>query len=162
MAEDTTLLAHLLPRLTGRLEDAATDSLAFILNKSAACRGALDSLLKDVDFNPEPIARVETQVTYEDGSRPDMVGYGRGGAKCGQIPLTPDMSTFLAGGSAPRQNPFPPIFAGFLKHHLQIPMLICSWVVRLCEPRMIGVEMSSLGAQSFCTMRPHNYPKRSR
>ena len=81
MAEDTTLLAHLLPRLTGRLEDAATDSLAFILNKSAACRGALDRLLQDVDFNPEPIARVETQVTYEDGSRPDMVGYGRSGAK---------------------------------------------------------------------------------
>ena len=81
MAEDTTLLAHLVPRITGRVEDAATDSLAFILNKSAACRGALDRLLQDVDFNPEPIARVETQVTYQDGSRPDMAGYGRSDAK---------------------------------------------------------------------------------
>ena len=81
MAEDTTLLAHLVPRLTGRVEDAATDSLAFILNKSAPCRGALDRLLQDADFSPEPIARVETQVTYEDGSRPDMVGYGRSDAK---------------------------------------------------------------------------------
>lgn len=81
MAEDTTLLAYLVPRLTGRVEDTATDALAFILNKSATCRTALDRLLRDADFNPEPIARVETQVTYQDGSRPDMVGYGRGDAK---------------------------------------------------------------------------------
>jgi len=81
MAEDTTLLAYLVPRLTGRVEDTATDALAFILNKSAACRAALDRLLQDADFSPEPIARVETQVTYEDGSRPDMVGHGRSGAK---------------------------------------------------------------------------------
>ena len=46
MAEDTTMLAHLVPRLTGRVEDTATDSLAFILNKSAPCRGALDRLLQ--------------------------------------------------------------------------------------------------------------------
>ena len=81
MAEDTTLLAYLVPRLTGRVEDTATDALAFILNKSAACRAALDRLLQDADFNPEPIARVETQVTYQDGSRPDMVGYGHSDAK---------------------------------------------------------------------------------
>ena len=81
MAEDTTLLAYLVPRLTGRVEDTATDALAFILNKSAACRAALDRLLQDTAFNPEPIAKVETQVTYQDGSRPDMVGYGRSSAK---------------------------------------------------------------------------------
>ena len=77
MAENATLLAYLVPRLTSRVEDAATDTLAFILNKSAACRGALDCLLQDGDAAPEPIARVETQVTYQDGSRPDMVGYDR-------------------------------------------------------------------------------------
>ena len=77
MAERATLLAYLVPRLTNRVEDAATDALAFILNKSAACRGVLDRLLRDGDFNPEPIARVETQVTYQDGSRPDLAGYDR-------------------------------------------------------------------------------------
>lgn len=81
MAEVTTLLAHLVPKLTSRVEDAATDALAFILNSSAACRGALDRLLQEGDFNPQPIDRVETQVTYQDGSRPDMVGYDRSGAK---------------------------------------------------------------------------------
>lgn len=81
MAEELTLLAHLVPRLTTCVEDAATDALGFILNKSAPCRVALDHLLRDGDLALEPIARVETQVTYKDGSRPDMVGYDRSGAK---------------------------------------------------------------------------------
>lgn len=81
MDDAGTLLAHLVPRLTTQVEDAATDALGFILNKSAPCRVALDHLLRDADFAPEPITRVETQVTYSDGSRPDMVGYDRSGAK---------------------------------------------------------------------------------
>ena len=81
MAKDTTLLAYLVPRLTSRVEDTATDALAFILNKSAACRGALDLLLRNGEFNLDPISKVRTQVTYQDGSRPDMVGYDKSGAK---------------------------------------------------------------------------------
>lgn len=81
MAEEPTLLAHLAPRLTSQVEDAATDALAFILNNSEACRAVLDDLLRDGGFEPEPIERVETQVTYEDGSRPDMVGYDGTGGK---------------------------------------------------------------------------------
>lgn len=76
-----TLLAYLVPKLTSRVEDTATDALAFILNRSAACLGALDRLLRDRDFRMEPITAVRTQVTYEDGSRPDMAGYDRSGAK---------------------------------------------------------------------------------
>ena len=81
MAQEPTLLAHLVPRLTSQVEDAATDALAFILNKSEACRVALDRFIWDGDRGPEPITRVETQVTYEDGSRPDMVGYDQSGSK---------------------------------------------------------------------------------
>ena len=81
MAEDATLLAYLIPRLTNQVENVATDALAIILNASAACRGALDRLLRDGDFNPESVVRVETQVTYQDGSRPDMVGYDQSGAE---------------------------------------------------------------------------------
>lgn len=81
MANDVTLLAHLVPRLTNRVEDTATDALAFILTKSATCRQELDRLLEEGDFKLDPISSVETQVTYEDGSRPDMAGYDRGGSK---------------------------------------------------------------------------------
>ena len=81
MDQSVTLLAHLVPRLTTQVEDAATDALAFILNRSAACRSALDHVLRGAEFAPEPIVRVETQVTYDDGSRPDMLGYDRNGTK---------------------------------------------------------------------------------
>ncbi len=75
MPDDSTLLAHLVPRLTQQVENAATDALGYILNKSEAAMGALNDLLQEDDFDMEPINRVETQVFSEDGSRPDMAGY---------------------------------------------------------------------------------------
>ena len=82
MSDDaTTLMAHLVPRLTGQVENAATDALGYILNKSATSREALTDLLGEGGFDMPPIARVETQVTYEDGKRPDMVGYDETGVR---------------------------------------------------------------------------------
>ncbi len=75
MADNDTLMAYLVPRLTGGVEDAATEALAYILNKSAGARRALDDLLRQGGFGIEPITRVRTQVTFHDGSIPDMVGY---------------------------------------------------------------------------------------
>ena len=45
MADDDTLLGYLVPRLTSHLEDAATDAVAYVLNKSAEAMGALNDLL---------------------------------------------------------------------------------------------------------------------
>ena len=81
MADNETLMAYLVPRLTRQVENAATDALAYILNKSAPARDALNDLLRESDFDIAPVVRVETQVTYEDGSIPDMVGYDNNGAK---------------------------------------------------------------------------------
>ena len=75
MADNSTLMAYLVPRLTAQVENAATDALAYILNRSAGSMQALNELLGEGGFNIEPIASVETQVTYEDRSRPDMAGY---------------------------------------------------------------------------------------
>ena len=76
MDHESSLLAHLVPRLRSQGEDTATDALAHILNKSEACRRELGSLLSEQDFDLGPLTSFETQVTYEDGSsRPDMVGY---------------------------------------------------------------------------------------
>ena len=77
MAESHTLLAHMVSRLTSQGENAATEALAYILNKSAPCRDALIVLLGDSDRVPDALARFETQVTAPDGTRPDMVGYDR-------------------------------------------------------------------------------------
>ena len=81
MAEDRSLLAYLVPKITNRREDTATDALAFILNKSDDCRQAFNDLLRGSGYELEPVGNFRTQVTYEDGSRPDMVGYDKEGAK---------------------------------------------------------------------------------
>ena len=83
MPQEFTLLAYLAPRLTSRVEDTATDALAFILNKSPACRNALGILLREGEgsYHLVALASFDTQVTYKDGSRPDMVGYDQAGEK---------------------------------------------------------------------------------
>ena len=83
MDQELTLLAYLVPRLTSRGEDTATDALAFILNKSPACRDALSLLLREGegDYPLETPTSFDTQVTYKDGSRPDMAGYDQRGGK---------------------------------------------------------------------------------
>ena len=75
MTDNSSLLAFLVPRLTYQVENAATDALAYILNGSVEYMQVLNNLLREGGFPIEPIASVETQVTYEDGSRPDMAGY---------------------------------------------------------------------------------------
>ena len=83
MPQEHTLLAYLVPRLTSRVEDTATDALAFILNNSPSCRDALGLLLRagEESYHLNSLERFDTQVTYKDGSRPDMVGYDQGGGK---------------------------------------------------------------------------------
>ena len=81
VVQESTLMAYLVPRLTNRREDTATDALAFILNKSSGCRDALVLLLRDSSFQLESLTHFETQATYEDRSRPDMAGYDQEGRK---------------------------------------------------------------------------------
>ena len=80
MADRYTLLGYLVPRITGQLEDAATEAVAYILNSSTEAMGALNDLLQHGGFEIEPITRVRTQVGYDD-SRPDMTGYDKDGVK---------------------------------------------------------------------------------
>ena len=81
MPNNDTLLAYLVPRLTSQVENAATEALGYILNGSTGSMQALNDLLREGGLEIEPIARVETQVTYEDGSRPDMAGYDENSVK---------------------------------------------------------------------------------
>lgn len=81
MPEDRSLLAHLVPKLTSQVENAATDALGYILNNSDSAMRALNDLLDEASSGIEPVIRVDTQVTYEDGSRPDMAGYDADGVK---------------------------------------------------------------------------------
>ena len=78
MADNDTLLAYLIPKLTSKVEDSATEALAYILNKSDASKKALADL---VGIGAADIGRVETQVTASDGSQPDLVCFDTGNEK---------------------------------------------------------------------------------
>ncbi len=77
MPSETSLMAHLVPTLTPQVENAATEALAYILNGSSQCMQALSELLQEGGFGIEPIVRVRAQVTFPDGSKPDMAGYDK-------------------------------------------------------------------------------------
>ena len=78
MADNDTLLAYLVPKLTSKVEDSATEALAYILNRSDASRKALADL---VGIGAADIGRVETQETAPDRSRPDLVCFDTGNEK---------------------------------------------------------------------------------
>ena len=80
MSEDRSLLAHLVPKLTSGVEDAATDALAFILNKSPACMSALVDMLSADGRQLASLLHAKTQVRASDADRPDLVAYDRDGS----------------------------------------------------------------------------------
>lgn len=75
MAESWTLLADLIPRLTNRIEDSAVEALGFILKESKASLAALNSLVRTGGVIMPEIVRVQTQVSGDEGTRPDLVGF---------------------------------------------------------------------------------------
>ncbi|WP_419855485.1 PD-(D/E)XK nuclease family protein [Candidatus Poriferisodalis sp.] len=80
MEDDHSLLAHLVPKLTRGVEDAATDALAFILNKSEACREALVEMVCDGERRLASVASARTQVVASEGERLDLVAYDTAGS----------------------------------------------------------------------------------
>ena len=46
MADDSTLTAYLIPRLTKQVENAAADALSYILNRSNGSMQALNDLIR--------------------------------------------------------------------------------------------------------------------
>lgn len=81
MAEDHSLLAHLVPKLTRGVEDAATDALAFILNRSEACRAALAEFVSDGGRELAPLTSAKTQVSPTEADRLDLVAWDSTGSK---------------------------------------------------------------------------------
>ena len=81
MSYETTLFAHIAPRLTDRIEDVAVEALGHILSNSEAARSALEETVGLGGAIVGPIDRVQTQVTDEEGARPDLVGFDDKGTK---------------------------------------------------------------------------------
>lgn len=81
----TTLLAHLTDKLTSQRENAATEAVAFVLNRSERARRAFARHVAPLVGEMAAIHRVETQYVAGDESRPDIVLLGADGAVIGYI-----------------------------------------------------------------------------
>ena len=80
MTNEDTLLGYLVPRYASVTENAATDALAYIMNRSVRCMGTLNALVQTVGGeHTKPVIRVETQVSAPFGSIPDFVGFDDNG-----------------------------------------------------------------------------------
>ena len=81
MSENSTLLSYLVPTFSRSVEDTATDTLVYILNKSQSAVAALNKLINTISPVPvEDCIDFSTQV-IEDRSRFDLVGYDQSGLR---------------------------------------------------------------------------------
>ena len=81
MADQQTLLAHLALKLASHPENIAVEALGHILSKSPAAVLALEDVLKNGGAEIGGIDRVQTQLSDEKGSRPDLAGLDANGTK---------------------------------------------------------------------------------
>ncbi len=84
MAHDnSSILSYLADkqRFTNGTEDIATEVLGYILSKSTAARNALSDTLRIGGANVGQLSNVNTQVTGDEGARPDLVGRDEHGSE---------------------------------------------------------------------------------
>ena len=81
MATTTSLFAQIMPLFTSQTERVATESLRHILQRSEAARHALEQMLSAAGVEVDSLARVETEVSGEEGERVDLVCYDGYGTK---------------------------------------------------------------------------------
>ena len=81
MSYETTLFAHIAPRLTDRIEDVAVEALGHILSQSPAARSALENTLRAGGTVVDSITTVRTQPRGRERERPDLAGLDDNGAE---------------------------------------------------------------------------------
>ena len=79
--KDSSILSHIVSRLSNRTEDIAVEALGYILNRSDSARKALGDILQSEELDFPELTDAETQVSDEKGARPDLVVRDRGHEK---------------------------------------------------------------------------------
>ncbi len=98
--EGETLLAHLAWKLSSRHEDIAVEALGFILKSDSTLR-AIEGVLEDGGADVGKIARIQTQVSGDGETRPDLVGFDQHDVECVLIE-----AKFWAGLTANQPNAY--------------------------------------------------------
>ena len=81
MPSNDTLLAYLVARFPGNMEDTATETLRHIFEYSDASLEALNDVVQSSVRGVNPVIAVKTQVMHEDGTKPDIVGFDENGVE---------------------------------------------------------------------------------
>ena len=79
MATEHTLLSFIMRRYISAREDAATDALGFILNRSEAARAGFSDFLREHTPGIAPIRTAQTWLAGADGGVPDLACLADGG-----------------------------------------------------------------------------------
>ena len=79
MTTEHTLLSFITRRYTTRREDAATDALGFVLNRSAVARKGLSALLEEAVPGISPVASLQNQFAVTDSAFPDLACFDADG-----------------------------------------------------------------------------------
>jgi hypothetical protein len=74
MSIDATVLSHIAGKFTTQTENLATEALVFILQRSVAARIAIREMAQRSGCDCSDDLTFETQVSNDDGSRPDVLG----------------------------------------------------------------------------------------
>lgn len=72
-SNSVTMFSHLVSRLSDRTEDLAVEALGYILSRSDAARRALRDLLQVGGLDIGNLTEAATQISGEEGARPDLV-----------------------------------------------------------------------------------------
>ncbi|MYF69023.1 MAG: hypothetical protein F4181_03155 [Proteobacteria bacterium] len=76
-SSNLTMFSHIVSRLSGRTEDVAVEALGFILSRSDSARRALRDMLRDIlqeeGLSIPELTDAATQISGEEGARPDLV-----------------------------------------------------------------------------------------
>lgn len=81
MPSNDTLLAYLVSRFPGNMEDTATETLRHIFDYSDASLEALNDVVQSGVRGVNPLTAVKTRLIGADGTKPDMVGFDENGVE---------------------------------------------------------------------------------
>ena len=77
--KNETLLGHVAERFSGQVENIATESLAFVVNRTPTAKKALVKFLEQAGLSLGESITINTQRAEEDDSQPDMKGINGSG-----------------------------------------------------------------------------------
>lgn len=146
-ADGNALLRHLASMFRGNTEDVATEALWHLLDKSTACREALNDVLRSGVRDLKPIVKVRTQVIGLRGTRPDLVGFDEGGKERAlvEVKFWADLTPKQPDGYLDRLPDDGPTVLMFL-----VPARRVKEVWSTLRERLEGRKLLDLGSERRC------------